>query len=614
MERPPLRAALSPFIAAAIAAAAWLFLGSTAAAQQISAQVASRQCYVGEPLRVTVTVSNFESFDGPSFEPVEGLEIRRLPGEQTSMRTEIVNGRVRQQRTIGINFEAIPARVGGFTIPAFTVVSDGKTFATDPIPVSAVVSETGDLMVVRVSSTPQSIFVGQRAALMLEVAVKVFRDRDLGITLDEGSMWMLLDRNASSWGAFGPTLQKLLSENRRPRGESRIIGDTEYIVFTIVKDFDPIAAGEVQLGDIRIRMEYPLRLRRGNDFFFENRLQLGESRPISATPSEIAIEVRPVPEGGRPSAWNGAVGRFEVVASALPTEVNVGDPITLTLRATDLSAASALDGLQSPDLALQPAFASGFRVPRDAAAGSVEARSKVFTQSIRALSDAVTEIPPIEFAYFDPEGQRFETVRTAAIPIKVRPSTVARLEVDADTAEVERPSQEFTRIEGGLLANASVAEMSRGGAAPMSLLLVPAIAGPASLALAVLWRKREEIDRRDPARRRARGALRAFERRIDASERATDASTAAAADAVSAALLAYLADRFGSPEGSLTRGDAMALLDAAGAEAALRARVDAYLRQCERARYSGERIDLSEARAVARALESSPHAPRGGMP
>lgn len=586
-----------------IALAICLCVSLRAYAQQITAQVSSRQCYVGEPLRVTVIVSDAQAFDGPTFDAADGLEIRRLPGEQTSTRMEIVNGRMRQERTVGINFEVIASTVGAFEIPSFAISVDGQTFRTDPIPIKAVVSETGDLMLVRVASTPRSVFVGQQAALELEIAVRSYRDREMGISLDEASMWSLIDRNATSWGAFGPVLQKMLSENRRPRGEARVIGDTEYTVFTLVKPYDPIAAGPVQLGDIRIRMEYPLRLRRSNDFLFENRLQLAESRPILASPASVDVEVRSVPEGGRPAGWNGAVGRFEIAASAMPIEVSVGDPITLTLRATDLSGTSALEGLQAPDLARQPSFATGFRVPRDAAAGSVESRSKVFTQSIRALSDTVTEIPPIEFVYFDPDRGEYEVARSAPIAITVKPSAVARIELDgSDEADgAQKPA--FTRVEGGLLANASIAESSSSATVDLGWLLAPFGAGPAALGLALWMRRRADADRQDPSRRRSRGAMKGFEQKL-----AADGS----AEGLAAAVLSYIADRTGAPPGSLTRGDAVASLASRGAPATVCTDVETFLRRCERARYSGERIVPDDARALVRSLERERLAAKAG--
>ena len=66
-------------------------------------------------------------------------------------------------------------------------------------------------------------------------------------------------------------------------------------------------------------------------------------------------------------------------------------------------------------------------MPSEAASGTVEGRSKVFTQSIRALSETVREIPPIEFAFFNPAKGEYETVRSAPIAITVKPSAIARV-------------------------------------------------------------------------------------------------------------------------------------------------------------------------------------------
>ena len=107
------------------------------------------------------------------------------------------------------------------------------------------------------------------------------------------------------------------------------------------------------------------------------------------------------PEGGRPAAWNGAVGSFTIEAIAKPVDVAVGDPITVTIRLTDESTTAGLAGLQAPVIADLPGFLENFRVPREAASGTIDGRSKVFTQSIRAASDSVRELPPISFVFQD---------------------------------------------------------------------------------------------------------------------------------------------------------------------------------------------------------------------
>ena len=568
---------------------------SVAHAQGITAQAASTQGFVNEPLRVSVNVINLESFDGPHFTEVPGLEIKRLPGEQTSTSFSNINGRATQQRTVSLSFEVLATTVGTFTIPPFTVDADGMRYSTKAIAINITASDAAILMFARVTGTPATLYIGQQGTLNLELFVKRFSDATLGITLDEQSIWSLVSMDGSSWGVFGPTLQKMMSENRRPRGELRTVDGAEYLVFTVAKPFDPIATGTPVVGDIRLRMEYPTRLQRGSDFVFQNRLSLAGSRTLSVMPKSIEASILPLPEGGRPAQWNGAVGDFEILVVAKPNEVSVGDPITITMRLTDNSSTAALEGLQAPVLANQPAFADGFRVPSESASGTVEGRSKIFTQSLRALSETVREIPSVELSFFNPAKGAYETVRSAPIPLRVKPSAVVRINTDdaaLATAASSKPT--FTKVEGGLLANASVDECAtRATVTPMLMLVTAVLPVAIAFAPAVVGRLRRN---RDPRAQRHKKALAHFEILL---------VEGASAESIESTLIAFIARRFGDARTGLARKDVLELLASAKVEATLVEQTDQLLRQCERARYLGGAIDAEAARALARKLDAA---------
>lgn len=575
---------------------AFALLALTAAAshaQSIVSQVSSTQAYLNEPLRVVVRASDLGQFEGPSFEPVEGLEIRRLPGDQTSTSMTIVNGRTTQLRTVAMSFEVLPRELGQFTIPAFTVVTDGARLSTKPIAITVVASNSATLMQVRVVGEPRDLYIGQQGSLNLEIMVKRYSDPTLGVTLDEQSTWSLLDPQGSTWGIFGPALQKMAAENRRPRGELRIVDGTEFIVYTISRVFDPIATGVPVVGEVRIRTEYPTGLQRDRSFFLSSGYQLSGSRTLSVTASTVEARVLPLPEGGRPESWNGAVGEFDLFVVAKPHEVSVGDPITLTMRLSDGSATAALDGLQAPVLGTQAAFTSAFRVPSEPASGTVEGRSKVFTQSIRALSDAVTEIPPVEFSYFDPAKGEYRTLRSKPIAIKVKPSAIARLDDGSAAAAADPNKPAFTRVEGGLVANMSVDEARARSTVTVGEFAfgvgLPIAAGFAPFIVSALVRR---VTPRDTRRARA---LRQFEHALAVSLQP---------ESVEAAMLHLIASRLAVSSAGFSRRDALDGLANAGVDAAAIERTEQFLRECERARYLGGAITREQALEVAREIEA----------
>ena len=67
---------------------------------------------------------------------------------------------------------------------------------------------------------------------------------------------------------------------------------------------------------------------------------MARSRPLKLT-------VLSVPEQGKPAGFYGLVGRYTISAAAAPTKVNVGDPITLTIK---IGGSKYLKPVQWPEL------------------------------------------------------------------------------------------------------------------------------------------------------------------------------------------------------------------------------------------------------------------------
>ncbi|HUX20484.1 MAG TPA: BatD family protein, partial [Spirochaetia bacterium] len=140
---------------------------------------------------------------------------------------------------------------------------------------------------------------------------------------------------------------------------------------------------------------------------------------VPGTP--LHIEVHPLPLAGRPSDYTGLIGHFQLSVSASPTTVNVGDPITLTMK---LTGGPGLASVEIPRLSSMPGFLKAFRIPADRSAGSTSGSTKTFTQSIRAVSDRVSKIPPVVIPYFDPTTGQYTLLKSAPVKLTVRPTHI----------------------------------------------------------------------------------------------------------------------------------------------------------------------------------------------
>ena len=138
----------------------------------------------------------------------------------------------------------------------------------------------------------------------------------------------------------------------------------------------------------------------------------------------LEIEVKPLPEAGKPLNFRGAVGAFELAVKASPLSVSVGDPISLDF---EVSGPGNYETLQSP--ALPTDQASRWRTyearkivdPTEISDGATSGRA-TFTQIVMPQAE-VTEIPAFELPFFNPTTGAYEIRKTNPIPITVTPDT-----------------------------------------------------------------------------------------------------------------------------------------------------------------------------------------------
>ncbi len=569
-------------VLAALAAAA---IVSRAQAAAVSAQLASRETYVGVPVILRVTVEDGQPDQLPVTPAISGATIRMVGGPSHSSQTTVVNGQVSQSVSVSYTYQITPQKPGRIMIPPFEVQVGGEKLASEPQVIVVARSETNDLLFVDVTGTRDSVYVGELLEVTLQIWLRPYHSREHGITLREDNMWGLVDVEASQWGVFEEPLKQMYSRRQRPPGEQMLRKDSqgnehEYYLYELTREIWAERPGMLDVGGVNVVVKYPTGIGRSQSIFDMNRLVLTGTRPLSAQPQTVPVQVKAIPTEGRPDLFRGAVGEYAITATAKPEEVTVGDPITLTLA---ISGTGRLDLLQPPPLSDVPDLIRSFKVPTDPLAGEVEGNTKRFSQSIRAVSDAVREIPSIPFVYFDPRAERFVTIATRPIPIAVKPADRLSSGQVVDAATNRAVARTLTEVAGGILANyTSEDELLahqdvRPGWGLALLLLVPPIV------FGVCWivQSRRSRFRTDVAYARRRTARRMARSRVQHPGRQNTAA------AVLAAIGGYVADRCNLPPGTLTRAEIIRYLSDRGVKRSLREEMDRLLVACEQAQYAG---------------------------
>ena len=132
--------------------------------------------------------------------------------------------------------------------------------------------------------------------------------------------------------------------------------------------------------------------------------------PIELESEEVPVTILPFPREGRPVDFQGTVGNFNFDASIQPSEVKVGDPVTLRMV---ISGSGNLDTVSAPRLPSDEKFKT--YEPEVTKQG----RKKIYEQVIIPKTDELTKIPAVSFSFFNPVSRCYQTVRKGPFPVKV---------------------------------------------------------------------------------------------------------------------------------------------------------------------------------------------------
>jgi len=159
----------------------------------------------------------------------------------------------------------------------------------------------------------------------------------------------------------------------------------------------------------------------GRSFFGERTAR--SDVPALAAGEPLSFEVKPIPVEGQPASYSGAVGSgFSIDVSTDRSVVRVGDPISLTLS---VRGDGNLESVSMPALAQNPELAADlFQLPSEQVAGLFDGTTKQFKVNVRVKDQRVTQIPPIEFSWFDPSQEQFQTTRSKPIALQVKEAQV----------------------------------------------------------------------------------------------------------------------------------------------------------------------------------------------
>lgn len=381
----------------------------------VEASVTANRISLKDAAQLVLTIHGAKGDNGPLQLPkIEGLDTQYLG---PSTRISIVNGRYSSEHSFTYNL--FPSKTGHIQIPALTVSIGGKEYSTKPIDLqvesapapSGVPSQSGDAptaeslkdhIFLQVSVTKAKVYFGERLPLRMKLLINDLPVRNI--------QFPQLEKNGFT-----------VEEMAQPRQYTQILRGVKYDVVDFETTIYPTRTGEISIGPVQIGGNLLYKAQRQapsgsgffNDDFFNSIFDNYQQRPLTLTSPAIKINVLPLPEEGKPAGFSGGVGRLEFSASAGPSEVKVGDPVTLRMK---ISGQGNFKAIQMP-VFNDPRFKTYDPKIKD------ESDGKVLEQVIIPTDAAVNEVPALQFIYFDPEAGQYKTAVQGPFPLKVLPAS-----------------------------------------------------------------------------------------------------------------------------------------------------------------------------------------------
>ena len=465
----------------------WNFDMVSASAANFTASLDRDTITLGESATLSLAFEGGQSKNVPT-PSVPGLQIVQTG---TSQNVSFVNGAM--SSTVTVNFSVTARQAGDFTIPALTADVNGQQLASQPLkltvlqaaaPSAAAVNSGSEIAFMKLSLPRKNIYVGQMLTMQLQVCVRDDVQNFGGFQF-------------TAQPADGFTIGKMV-QGQQQRAQ---IGNRVYTVIPLTFALTAMKSGALSIGPFTANatLVIPSANEQSGDPFFRQFFNQGEQKQISLVTETASVESLPLPEQNRPSDFSGAVGSFKMTASVGPTNVTVGDPVTLHVQ---ISGRGALDAIQLPD----QSTLQNFKIfPPTAKTETTDQLGlegkKTFEEILTPQNPDVHEWPQFSFSFFNPDDGQYHTLTQPAVPLVVKAagtSPMPPIAANKNSAPENQTPQDILPIKEnlGMLAKNFAPLISR--PAFLAAQTLPVL----TFLAAFIWRRRTDSLANNPRLRR----------------------------------------------------------------------------------------------------------------
>ena len=398
-----------------------IFISVSVSAQVKFEAQTDRDTYgLNERIPLVFSINNEgDNFVAPKFTgfKADGPFINK--GNQTSI--TIVNGRMTQKREIStqVIYYLTPTKKGTFTIGSASIEYNGTVYKSQPIKIK--ITDP-----IQMPSYPgqnprqqqqQNYNFGEGIHLVGELSTKnPYVNEPVTVIY---KLYFPYNSSVSNFRNFqAPKYEDFWSQYidiKQLRAEKGKFNGKDYSMVVLRKVIlYPLEAGAKKIEPFKIDIDAEVPTGR-RDFFGQYEMTAIEK---SLSTGMQTINVKPLPENGKPEGFTGAVGKFDFIVKPSKTSLKAGESLDLEV---------SVSGKGNLKL---------FTLPKPVVPSALEMYDPAHTENVQTpvtgmtgkISDKYTIIPqfkgkytikPMEFSYYDLASKSYKTITSKEITIDV---------------------------------------------------------------------------------------------------------------------------------------------------------------------------------------------------
>ncbi len=489
---------------------------SAAASIEVDFDVHPRIIRINETATARLVIRGINNPPRPSFRQLDGLNI---VSSGQSQHVNVANNQI--SRSTEYTYTVTPLETGEHRIGPFELQIGGEDVHIPGVVLEVVDADQGtgrgraeqslsDLLFARINIPEASLYTQQKFDFVLEV----YAHERLNLT--------------GNFEPHGLPRSRLNLGQFRSMGQDRRIVDGQmFTVYRFIATARAIEPGSfsVQMGmraGVNVQDRSHERSSRAfGDPFFDSFFSRRRVENVDVHVYPLELEILPLPIEGRPADFSGAVGQFDFRVSVSPDELQVGDPITMTMT---IEGRGNIDSVTAPEIDIP----AGFRVYDTRLTESAEDQTstrarKVYESVLIPRNEEIDGIPEIEFSYFNPVQGEYVVARRGPFTLSVNPAD----EVGARAVAADR-TQPGSDLLGEDIAYLKEIDLERVPSKPFGVIDAPTFWAIQSIPIAalaslLLFKRRRDRLRGDIALARRTRAPRVARKALQQAEAAATA-------------------------------------------------------------------------------------------